>query len=90
MGVNDISRDEERVETLINAGLDLSWNEEECLELFGLLVNQLFPLLWGIFPSHPLEKNRFEFSVNAIDSSKVSLHNSQKLSQRELRRKLHE
>ena len=34
MGVNDISRDEERVEALINVRLDLSWNEEECLELF--------------------------------------------------------
>ena len=90
MGVNDISRDEERVEALINVGLDLSRNEEECLKLFGLLFNQLFPLLWGILPSHPLEKNRFEFPVNAIYSSKVSLHNSQKLSQRELRRKLHE
>ena len=28
--------------------------------------------------------------MNAIDSSKVTLHNSKKLSQRELRSKLHE
>ena len=90
MGVNYISRDEERVEALIDVGLDLSRNEEECLELFGLLLNQQLPLLWGIFPSHPLEKNRLEFPVYAIYSSKVSLHKSQKFSQRELRSELHE
>ena len=90
MGVNHISRDEEGVETLIDVGLDLSRNEEEGLELFGLLVNQQLPLLRGILPSHPLEKNGLEFPVNAIYSSKVSLHKSQKFSQRELRSELHE
>ena len=90
MGVNDVSRDEEWVEALINVGLDLSRNEEEGLKLFSLLLNQLFPLLRGILTSHLLDQNRFEFPMNAINSPKVSLHNSQKLSQRELRSEFHE